>query len=149
MKRDLYEGGIRVPMIACWPGMIQPGSTSRHVSAFWDFLPTVCDLTEISCPDGIDGLSFLPAMLGEERKQQDHEYLYWEFHERKTTNQAVRMGRWKAVRQSPQGPIELYDLDEDIGETHNIADQNPEVTHNIQVLLKRARTPHEIWGLKS
>jgi arylsulfatase A-like enzyme len=149
IKRDLYEGGIRVPLIARWPGRIPPGSTSHHISAFWDFLPTVCDLTEISFPDGIDGLSFLPAMLGEEKKQQDHAFLYWEFHERKTTNQAIRMGRWKAVRHSPQGPIELYDLEEDTGEIHDIAGQNPEVTRKILALFERARSPHEIWRLKS
>ncbi|UCE41475.1 MAG: arylsulfatase [Candidatus Aminicenantes bacterium] len=149
IKRDLYEGGIRVPMIARWPGRIQAGTTTHHVSAFWDFLPTVCDLVEITSPDGIDGLSFLPAMLGDEKEQREHEVLYWEFHERKTTNQAIRMGRWKAIRHSPTGPIELYDLETDIGETANIADQNPEIVGKIRAHLEKTRTPHEIWELKS
>jgi arylsulfatase A-like enzyme len=149
IKRDLYEGGIRVPMIARWPDRIQAGSISRHVSAFWDFLPTVCDIAGIPTPNGIDGLSFLPAMLGNEKEQQIHEFLYWEFHERKTTNQAIRMGRWKAVRHSPAGPIELYDLENDIGETTDIVDKNPDIADKIRVLFEQARSPHEIWGLKS
>jgi arylsulfatase A-like enzyme len=149
IKRDLYEGGIRVPMIARWPGKIRAGLTSGHVSAFWDFLPTVCDVVGIPIPGGIDGLSFLPAMLGNTEEQQDHEYLYWEFHERKTTNQAIRSGLWKAVRLSPKGPIELYDLKKDLGETTNIADRNPEVVDRMRVLFECARTPHDIWQLKS
>jgi arylsulfatase A len=149
IKRDLYEGGIRVPMIIRWPGRVQAGSFSSHVSAFWDFLPTVCDLAEIPVPDGIDGISFVPEILGIKKKQPNHGYLYWEFHERKTTDQAIRMGRWKAVRHTPIGPIELYDLETDIGETTNIADHNPGVVEKIRVLLEQARTPHPIWELKS
>lgn len=149
IKRDLYEGGIRVPMIARWPGKIQAGSTSHHVSAFWDFLPTVCDMAGNRTPDGIDGLSFLPAMLGNIQAQRDHEYLYWEFHERKTTNQAIRFGRWKAVQHSPKGPIELYDLERDIGETADIARENPEIVDRMRILFESSRTPHDIWPLKS
>lgn len=149
IKRDLYEGGIRVPLIARWPGRIKAGSVSDHISAFWDFLPTVCGLAGIPSPEGIDGLSFLPSILGDEKDQQDHEYLYWEFHERKTTNQAIRMGRWKAVRHSPSGPIELYNLEADVGEASNIADQNSEIVDKIRMLFEQARTAHEIWELKS
>jgi arylsulfatase A-like enzyme len=149
IKRDLYEGGIRVPMITRWPGRIKAGSASYHVSAFWDFLPTVCDMAGIPSPDGIDGLSFLPVMLGNEKEQQNHEFLYWEFHERKMTTQAIRMGRWKAVKHSPVGPMELYDLENDIGETTDIADQYPDIADKIRALYKQARTPHEIWELKS
>jgi arylsulfatase A-like enzyme len=149
IKRDLYEGGIRVPMIARWPGKIQAGSTSGHVSAFWDFLPTVCDMVGIKTPHEIDGLSFLPALLGNPKKQQDHEYLYWEFHERKTTNQAIRAGRWKAVRHSPKGPMELYDLEKDLGETTDVAVQNPEIVERMRTLFESSRTPHDIWPLKS
>jgi arylsulfatase A len=148
-KRDLYEGGIRVPFIARWPGKIKPGSVSSHVSAFWDFLPTACHLAGISAPKGIDGISFLPELMGKTEEQRAHSYLYWEFHEGKTTDQAVRIGRWKAVRHSPSGPIELYDLENDIGETTDIAGKNPEVAGKIQVLLEQARTPHELWRLKS
>jgi len=149
IKRDLYEGGIRVPLIARWPGRIQPHATSFHISAFWDFLPTACALAEIPPPEGIDGLSFLPVMLGDEGAQKEHAFLYWEFHERETTEQAVRMGRWKAVRHNPSGPVELYDLESDKGETKDIAGQNPEIVKNIRVVLDQARTPHEIWKLKS
>ena len=148
IKRDLYEGGIRVPFIARWPARIHAGSTSAHVSAFWDFLPTICGLAGMSIPRGIDGISFLPEMLGKTREQQNHAYLYWEFHERKTTNQAIRMGRWKAVRHSPAGPIELYDLEADIGEKTNIANQNSEIIDKIRELFGQSRTPHGIWGLK-
>jgi arylsulfatase A-like enzyme len=149
IKRDLYEGGIRVPMIARWPGRIQPDITSTHVSAFWDFLPTACALAGISSPEDIDGLSFLPTLLGEEGAQKEHDFLYWEFHERKTTNQAIRSGRWKAVRHSPKGPIELYDLEADLGETDDMASRNPEIVERMRVLFDSARTPHEIWKLKS
>lgn len=149
IKRDLYEGGIRVPMIARWPGRIRPGSTSSHISAFWDFLPTACELAGIPILEGIDGLSFLPSLLGKGKKQKVHDFLYWEFHERKTTEQAIRMGRWKAVRHSPAGPTELYDLEADIGEEADIAALQPEIMERIQALFERARTPHDIWELKS
>ncbi len=149
IKRDLYEGGIRVPLIVRWPGKIQAGSISAHVSAFWDFLPTACAVAGISPPEGIDGISFLSELLGKKKDQQDHSHLYWEFHERKTTNQAIRTGQWKAVRQSPAGPIELYDLETDIGETVNIADRNPQVLDRIRIFFESSRIPHDIWPLKS
>jgi arylsulfatase A-like enzyme len=149
IKRDLYEGGIRVPMIVRWPGRIQAGSVSSHVSAFWDFLPTACGLAGIPSPDGIDGITFLPEISGNAKEQQNHECLYWEFHERETTAQAIRMGKWKAVRHTPIGPIELYDLEADIGETKNIADQNPEIIDKVRMLFDQSRTPHEIWELKT
>lgn len=149
IKRDLYEGGIRVPLIARWPGRIKVGSTSSHVSAFWDFLPTACALAGALPPDGLDGLSYFPSLVGNEKEQRTHAYLYWEFHERQTTEQAVRTGRWKAVGHSPMGPIELYDLENDLGETTDIAGQNPEIVQDIRVILEKARTPHEIWELRS
>src|SRR5207247_2037794 len=98
IKRDLYEGGIRVPMIARWPGTIKAGSTNPQVWAFWDFLPTAADLAGIKPPEAIDGISMFPTLLG--RKQKSHAFLYWEFHER-GFQQAVRMGDWKAVRLAP------------------------------------------------
>lgn len=127
------------------PGRIRAGSTSNHVSAFWDFLPTVCEITGVPTPEGIDGISFLPELIG--KKQKEHDYLYWEFHERKTTDQAVRMVRWKAVRHSPSGPIELYDLETDMSETNDISAQHPEVLARFKILFSEARTPHEIWKL--
>ncbi|MHC4495795.1 MAG: sulfatase-like hydrolase/transferase [Planctomycetota bacterium] len=121
-KRALYEGGIRVPMIARWPGRIKVGSVSDHISAFWDFLPTCCELVGVEAPEGIDGISMVSTLLGESRRQKKHEVLYWEFHEQ-GKKLAVRMGNWKGVRlnvaKKPDGPIELYDLRDDIGERNN------------------------------
>jgi arylsulfatase A-like enzyme len=145
-KRAVYEGGIRVPLIARWPGKIKAGSVSHHVSAFWDFLPTCCQLVGIKAPGGIDGISMLPTLLGRGAQQKEHEYLYWEFHEQ-GKKQAVRMGRWKGVRlncaKRPNGPIELYDLENDLGEKHNIADEHPKIVAKIEGLMKTARVPNE------
>ena len=140
-KRDLYEGGIRVPMIAVWPGRITSGTSSDHISAFWDFLPTVCDLVEISTPENIDGISFLPELLGKE--QNTHEYLYWEFHER-SGKQAVRLGKWKGIRlniqENPNAPIELYDLKVDIEEQNNLAIDNPYIVQKIARIMEKEHT---------
>ena len=123
IKRDLYEGGIRVPMIARQPGTIAPGTTSNHVSAFWDLLPTFAEIAGTSSPT-TDGISFLPTLNG--ATQPEHEYLYWQFNER-GFKQAVRMGDWKGVRFERTGVFELYDLSSDIGETTNVADQFPDI----------------------
>ncbi len=96
-KRDLYEGGIRVPLIARWPGRIEAGAVTDHVSAFWDFFPTLAVLAGGEAPANTDGVCMAPTLLGAPRKQKQHEFLYWEFHERGSA-QAVRWGRWKAVR---------------------------------------------------
>jgi len=150
IKRDLYEGGIRVPMIARWPGKIKPGSVSNHVSAFWDFLPTCAELAGVKPPKDIDGISMVPTLMGQPRKQKKHRFLYWEFHEQ-GKKQAVRMGNYKAVRLNihykPNAPMELYDLKTDIGEQHNIADQHPEVIAKIKAYLKTARTESPKWPL--
>jgi len=147
-KRALYDGGIRVPFIARWPGRIEAGSVSNHVSAFWDFLPTCCELAGADVPEGIDGISMIPALLGRSRQQKNHDALYWEFHEQ-GKKQAVRMGSWKGVRlnvaRKPDGPIELYNLKNDIGEKKNLADRNPEIVAKIEKLMKSARTPSEHW----
>lgn len=147
-KRDMYEGGIRVPLIARWPGRIAAGSGSDHVSAFWDFLPTCCELAGVPAPQGIDGLSFLPSLLGQPDRQQRHPYLYWEFHEQ-GKKQAVRMGDWKGVRlnvaKDPNGPIELYNLRDDIGEERNVAAQHPEIVKQIAAIMVSARTPSAHW----
>src|SRR5690606_5653384 len=129
-KRDLYEGGIRVPMIAKWPSKIAAGSTSEHVSAFWDVFPTFLDILGREVPGDLDGVSFLPTLLGDQKKQIEHEYLYWEFHE-KGGRQAVRKGKWKAVKynvlQDANAPFELYDLSQDIGEENNVAQKHPDI----------------------
>jgi len=140
IKRDLYEGGIRVPTIVRWPGKVPAGAVSDQVWAFWDFLPTAAEIAGGKPPAGIDGISMLPALLG--RKQKSHEYLYWEFFERGFT-QAVRMGNWKAVRLGTDKPVELYDLKRDVGETQNVAETHPDVVAKIEEILKTARTEWE------
>lgn len=144
-KRDLYEGGIRVPMLVRWPGKIEAGSTSDHISAFWDVLPTITDLTDASTPENIDGISFLPELLGE-GNQKKHDYLYWEFHE-KNGRLAIRQGDWKLVRYDVFTPekttTELYNLLNDPGEENNVAEANPEITSKLLQLLETARTPSE------
>ncbi len=133
-KRDLYEGGIRVPTIAWWPGTIQPGSTTAEPLAFYDFLPTACELAGVAPPEAIDGVSFLPTLLGKPDHQSHHEYLYWKYGKK----EAVRMGTWKAVRLSPGGPVELYDLDADIGESQDVAAKEPEVVERMEAAMRRA-----------
>ncbi len=146
-KRDLYEGGIRVPMLASWPGKITPGSESDHVSAFWDVFPTMAELAGFSRPNRCDGISFLPSLLGA-ADQEEHQYLYWEFHE-KGGRQAIRQGNWKGVRynvfKEPDGPLELYDLENDIGEEHDLSKDHPEVVAELEKLLSAARTPSEVF----
>jgi len=147
-KRDLYEGGIRVPMIASWPGSISPNSKADHVSAFWDIFPTFSEIVEAETPSDIDGVSFLPTLLGKNADQKEHEYLYWEFHE-KGGRQAVRKGKWKAVRygvfENPDSPLGLYDLEKDIGEENNIASEHADIVADMETILKTARTPSEIF----
>ena len=150
IKRDLYEGGIRVPLIARWPGRIAPGSVTTHICAFWDFLPTAAELAGLEPPENIDGISIAATLLGKPKKQKKHEMLYWEFHER-GGKQALRMGKWKAVRlnwrKNPDGPLELYNLEKDLGENFNVADKHPDVIAAIEACLKTART--DDWPLKS
>ncbi|MBZ0257952.1 sulfatase-like hydrolase/transferase, partial [bacterium] len=151
IKRDVYEGGIRVPTFVYWPGTIQPGSESDYPSAFWDFLPTCAELAGVKPPDGIDGLSYAPTLLGKPEQQKQHEFLYWEFHVSggRGIKQAVRMGNWKAVRNSLGKPLELYDLSKDLGESNDIASQHPEIIKKIENYLKTARTESEVFPLKS
>ncbi|HLF96395.1 MAG TPA: sulfatase-like hydrolase/transferase [Methylococcaceae bacterium] len=145
IKRDLYEGGIRVPTIARWTGRIQPGQTSDHIWAFWDFLPTAAEAAGVEAPKDIDGLSILPVLTGGKARQ--HEYLYWEFHER-GFSQAARMGDWKAVHRSPSQRLELYNLAEDIGETTDLAARNPVMAKELEEILSTARTESEFWPTK-
>lgn len=144
-KRDLYEGGIRVPMVAYWPGKIAPGQTTNHISAFWDMYPTFADMTGAKTPTKVDGLSMLPTLLGE-GEQKQHEYLYWEFHE-KGGRIALRKGDWKAVRYNvstkPESQVELYNLSEDMGEKRNVASSHPEIANDLAQLIKKARVPSD------
>ena len=145
-KRDLYEGGIHVPMIAMWPGHIPAGTQTDHLSAFWDVLPTIAELAGQSVPESIDGISFVPTLL-DKPGQKEHDYLYWEFHEKKG-RVAMRQGNWKAVRYNvavdPDSPLELFDLSSDPGETKNVADQFPEVVAKMNAQIKNARTASNV-----
>jgi arylsulfatase A-like enzyme len=147
-KRDLYEGGIRVPMIAVWDDIIEKNSTSDHVSAFWDFLPTVTELTGVESPAEIDGISFLPTLTGNTSDQDKHEYLYWEFHEL-GGRQAVRKGNWKLVRYNvlnkKRTRTELYDLENDVGETNNLASDYPEIVNELSMIMDSARTSSSVF----
>ncbi|EEF61581.1 arylsulfatase [Pedosphaera parvula] len=147
IKRDLYEGGIRVPFIVRWPARVKAGSISDAPLAFWDFLPTAAEIARTSSPTNIDGISFLPTLLGKAQTNR-HQYLYWEFHEQ-GFDQAVRMGDWKAVRHGINGPIELYNLKTDVSEKDNVADKNPEVMAKIADYLKKARTDDPRWPAKT
>ena len=143
IKRDLYEGGIRVPTFARWPGHIKAGTTSDLISAFWDFFPTACDLAGVATPKGLDGLSMLPSMLGKDKNQQKHIYLYWEFHER-NKKIGVRFGDWKVIKFVNDGHIEAYNLKDDLGEQNNVAAEKPDIVEQGLAYMKTARTPSEI-----
>lgn len=143
-KRDLYDGGIKVPMIAWWPQKIPSGSTTGHLTAFWDLLPTFCELAGTPAPDGIDGFSIAPTLLGQPGKQKQHDYLYWEMPD--LGKQAVRMGKWKGIKlnvneEGFEAPIELYDVSADIGEEHDVAEQFPEVVQRIRAYMSEAHVP--------
>jgi arylsulfatase A len=143
-KRDVYEGGIRTPMIVSWPGKVKAGAVSDHISAFWDILPTLAEITDATPPKGIDGISFLPTLLGSDNQIQ-HDYLYWEFHEQGGKT-ALRMGNWKAVKlnvdKDRDGIPELYDLSKDIGETDNVASSNPVILKRMDEIMKKAHIPN-------
>ncbi len=148
-KRDLYEGGIRAPFIARWPGKIKPGTTCDLPTAMWDVMPTCAEIAGIDPPAGLDGISYLPALLGQMDKQKAHAYLYWAFYER-GGKQAVRMGKWKGVRnnvgRAPDSPLELYDLSADIGETKNVGAEHPEIVKKLDAYMKEAYTESPRWS---
>ena len=147
-KRSMHDGGIRVPLIARWPQRIRAGTTTGHPSAFWDYLPTACEIAGIPVPSParIDGISYLPTLLGRDAEQKQHQYLYWASSEG-TTSVGVRKGDWKLVQyrkqtnptsQADKGPDwRLFDLKTDIGEQNDIADKHPEVVNEILNLLVR------------
>lgn len=148
-KRDLYEGGIRVPMIAWWPGVVAAGGESDHVSAFWDFAPTACELAGFTMPSPLDGISYAPTLLGE-GAQAEHDDLYWEFYERKG-KAALRWGDWKGVRLNVNtanpSPLELYDLTVDLGEENNVAERRPEIVREIERRMAANHEPTERFRL--
>lgn len=148
-KRDLYEGGIRVPTIAHWPaGITKPGD-SDHASAFWDFLPTACDLAGIETPVGLHGISFAPTLTGK-GEQRAHEFLYWEFHEQ-GTRRALRQGDWKLVQYdvAKNGKPELYHLGKDLAETTDLAKQQPERVAAMLKMMQHRRKPSPIFPNKA
>ena len=145
IKRDLYEGGIRVPMMARWPGTIPAGRVSDQVWAHWDLFPTLAELAGAKSPAGLDGASMAPTLRGQ--PQPAHDPLYWEFHER-GFQQAVRMGPWKAVRLKKDAPLEIYNLDRDPAEQQNVAATEPDVVRRIETYLATARTDSPLWPIK-
>ena len=147
-KGSLFEGGIRVPLIARWTGKIEPGVRTDHLSAFWDVLPTLCELTGSAPPQSIDGLSFVPTLLNS-GKQKRHESLYWEF-PAYGGQQAVRMGEWKAIRtnlkvESADHSIQLFNLEKDTGETEELADRYPEIAEQIRRIMRNSRFESELF----
>ncbi len=146
-KRDLYEGGLRTPLLISWPGHITPGSVSYHVSAFWDFMPTFCEIVGAPVPEGVDGISMVPELLGG-REQPRHDYLYFEFHE-EGGKQSVLRDNWKLIRFNVQTPdrirYELYNLGRDPKELRNVADEFPGKVEELKLIINTSRTPNPVW----
>ena len=146
IKRDLYDGGIRTPMVVRWTGTVRPAQVSDAIWSFWDFLPTAAELAGVKAPARIDGISVVPALQG--KPLPNREYLYWEFHER-GFSQAVRLGKWKGVKRSTRtAPIELYDIIADPGETKDLAGANPDVVRRVAELFQSARTDNPTFPIR-
>lgn len=151
LKRDLYEGGVHVPLLVSWPDYIKPGSRSKHISAFWDWLPTFAQLSGATIPDDavIDGVSMVPLLVGKPKQQEAHPYLYWEFMEG-APRKAIRAGKWKAIWfYKADGTTlvksELFDLDADIGETKNLVQQYPEKMQELARMRDAAHSDSEFF----
>jgi arylsulfatase A len=146
MKMDVYEGGIRMPMIARWPGKIKAGSKTDHISAQYDVMATLAELSGAKAPETTDGISFLPTMLGNDEDQEQHEFLYFEYPARGQI--AIRMGKWKAVKTDliphPDNPWQLYNLEEDKFETQNVAEEHPDLLVQFDEILKREHRPSHV-----
>ena len=147
----MYEGGIREPFVARWPGTVKPGTTSDYVGAFWDVLPTFAELAGVKPAANVDGISFAPALTGKSI-QKKHDYLYWEFHEQ-GGKQAVRQDNWKAVRLkaagNPDGLVELYDLSKDPGETTNVTPQFPDKARELGRIMNKAHVSSALFPFGS
>jgi arylsulfatase A-like enzyme len=142
IKRSLNDRGIRVPLIVRWPGRIQPAAVTNHVSYHGDVMATLCELTNLPVPPGLDSISFAPTLLGKKDKQQEHEYLYWEFYEQ-GYKQAVRAEDWKLV--IVNGKTELHNLKVDLGETSNVASENPDIVQRLKKYMDEAHVPNPNW----
>ena len=149
-KRNMYDGGVRSPMFAYWPNKIQSGSTSNHISAFWDMLPTFSELTTTPIKGETDGISMLPTLLGKPKNQKQHKYLYWELYEG-TPNCAVRYGPWKAVVLNRRKGlnVELYNLKTDPGETIDVAMKYPKIVDEIVTMMKNAHVKNPFWDVEN
>jgi arylsulfatase A-like enzyme len=147
-KRDLYEGGIKTPLIVKWPGKVKPGSESSFIGYFPDIMPSLLEITKAKRANYSDGLSIIPTLLGKTKKQKQHAYLYWEFHE-DGGRQAVRMGNWKGVmlniKKRADTSFELYDLANDPQEQNNIAEQYPEISNQLKAYMKEAHRPSALF----
>lgn len=151
IKRDLYEGGIHMPMLAWQPGTVKAGSVNDHLTAFWDMLPTFAQVAGSADKLSTDGISFVPSLTGQ-GEQEEHDYLYWEFHEG-GGKQALRMGDWKGVRLNVSRPgetvFELYDLSKDIHEDHDVASAHPEIVERMSFLMDSVRTDSELFNFRN
>ena len=152
-KRDMWDGGIRTPFIVKWPGKVKAGSTSNHLSAFWDVLPTFCDIAKVEKPADTDGLSLLPTLLGDTAKQEKHKYLYFEFYE-EGGKQAVVADNWKYIKLNVrQGkgakPVEtsLYRLTDDVSEQKDVKEEHPEMVEIMEGYIKEGHTPFSVVSL--
>ncbi len=147
MKRDLYEGGIRVPMIVRWPGTTPAGTVSDHIGYFGDLMATAAELAGVESP-ALDSVSFAPTITGQPEEQKQHKYLYWEFYER-GGKQAVRSGKWKAIRIPMfDGKTELYDLSQDLAEANDIAGDRLDLVTKMEAMMDEAHTPHPNWQVR-
>jgi arylsulfatase A-like enzyme len=147
-KRDLTEGGIRVPCIAWWPGTIAPGSESAHAFYFGDLMATAAELAGVKPPANIDSLSFVPTLRGRPGEQQQHHFLYWEFHEGGFRQAALMDGHWKGIRKAVGAPVELYDLAADLAEARELSAEQPEMARQLDQYLRTARSDSEHWPVR-
>jgi uncharacterized sulfatase len=148
VKRALYEGGIRVPMIARWPGRVAPGSVSSHVGYFGDFFATFAEMLGQAVPSGLDSVSLLPTFTGDPGRQDTHEYLYWEFYEQ-GGRQAVRFGPWKAIREPMKtGRVQLFDLSKDVGEEKDLAPLRKDLVETAESYMDEAHVPDPRWSVR-
>lgn len=145
-KRDLFEGGIRVPMIVKWKDKINEGTSTKHISAFWDVFPTFLELLDKKPAENLDGISFLPTLLSKKEQQKKHDYLYWEFHEL-GGRQAIRKDQWKLVKYNVKKTptFFLFDLDKDPFEKNNLANDFPEKRIELTKILENARTTSDYF----